>query len=719
MQTKRHERQHSQQHNAGVLLWAFEARLAARSYAGMTVLLLAVAVIGATLVAREAHAQTQNVPIHFGKAGEITVEVESRNSSARVTHEFGMKSPTHAIACKPCKEGDEASVGKVPRGAATFYLTTTSPAGKTSTFLSNDSEHARVTAVGVGVTFGRYRIEWADVPDGNFSDLVVLVTLKPDPPPGPPQRYTLGTFNMAGGNPDPRYGDRPETADELSLSIKDRGADIVFLQEACEKMTDRMKTELGDEWTVTFQPIPKRRDKNLPADREVKDHQCKTGTTREDGSTFGIGIVVRSSRLTVREIPSCGSSEATIYFLPPRCVYALPMHRDNPARMVCLDIVAPRPLFACSTHLTANPGEKTTNGIKRAEDSRRAQAEYIAEQLSPRYTAGKAVLLGGDFNTTPVPEKEELKELSELNALWHPTYQSGAAGSFIEVDSGPSEETITHHRIGGEGTWGDGKFKYDYIFVRDVEVVGAEVEHAEFSDHKQLWADVVQRTAAARQSTAMGALSAGNDHSCALRAGGTIGCWQNWEQNGTTGFPAPVSVAGISDATQISAGGDHSCALRTGGTISCWGRNSYGQLGNATTTDSTAPVGVAGISDATQISAGYGHSCALRTGGTISCWGSNFSGQLGNATTTDSTAPVGVAGISDATQISAGGDHSCALRTGGTISCWGSNYSGQLGGETSAAISDATEITAGYGGSCALGAGGTITCWGWMPNPNV
>jgi len=110
--------------------------------------------------------------------------------------------------------------------------------------------------------------------------------------------------------------------------------------------------------------------------------------------------------------------------------------------------------------------------------------------------------------------------------------------------------------------------------------------------------------------------------------------------------PTPVSVSGVSDATQISAGFGHSCALRTGGTISCWGYNNYGQLGNGTTgSPSLTPVPVSGVSDATQISAGESHTCALRAGGTISCWGSNGYGQLGNGTTTNSPTPVPVSGF--------------------------------------------------------------------------
>ena len=223
------------------------------------------------------------------------------------------------------------------------------------------------------------------------------------------------------------------------------------------------------------------------------------------------------------------------------------------------------------------------------------------------------------------------------------------------------------------------------------------------------------------------AIAAGEDHSCALREGGTISCWGGNEYgqlgDGTEDDSlVPVQVANIADATAIATGHSHSCALREGGTISCWGNNNSGQLGNGTSEYSSVPVQVAIITDATAIAADGGHSCALREGGTISCWGNNNSGRLGDGTEDDALVPVQVANIADATAIATGARHSCALREGGTISCWGNNEYGSLGDGTAggvslvpvqvAIITDATAIAAGWGHSCALREGGTISCWG-------
>jgi alpha-tubulin suppressor-like RCC1 family protein len=249
------------------------------------------------------------------------------------------------------------------------------------------------------------------------------------------------------------------------------------------------------------------------------------------------------------------------------------------------------------------------------------------------------------------------------------------------------------------------------------------------------------------------AISAGGGHTCALLSDGTVQCWGGNDSgqlgNGTnTGSQAcyplvcsgiPVTVSGISTAIAISAGNEHTCAVLSDGTVQCWGENNAGQLGNGTNTGpqtcnsipcSTTPVTVSGISTATAITAGYGHTCALLMGGTVQCWGPNFYGQLGNGSTTRSFTPVTVSGISTATAISAGDNHTCAILSGGTVQCWGYNGYGQLGDGTNtgpqtchaascsttpvtvSGISTATTISAGYEHTCAVISDGTVQCWG-------
>ena len=216
--------------------------------------------------------------------------------------------------------------------------------------------------------------------------------------------------------------------------------------------------------------------------------------------------------------------------------------------------------------------------------------------------------------------------------------------------------------------------------------VGANGQVALFNSagNTHLIADVVGWFPSASPTPAVSnvTISAGANHSCALLADTTIKCWGNnfagQLGDGTNiGSNTPVTVTGLSGATQISAGLYHSCALLADTTVKCWGANFSGQLGNAGNQGSWTPVTVTGLSGATQISIGSYHSCALLADTTIKCWGNN-----GYGTNIDSNALVTVTGITGATQISAGGFHSCALLANTTIRCWGNNVEGALGDGT-------------------------------------
>ncbi|MGA8539971.1 MAG: hypothetical protein WB566_10755 [Terriglobales bacterium] len=217
-------------------------------------------------------------------------------------------------------------------------------------------------------------------------------------------------------------------------------------------------------------------------------------------------------------------------------------------------------------------------------------------------------------------------------------------------------------------------------------------------------------------------------HTCALLANGTVECWGSNSfgelgNGSTTNSDVPVAVSGLSGVTAIAVGGDHhTCAVLAGGTVECWGYNGEGQLGNNSTTSSLVPVAVSNLSGVTAITAGADHSCALLANGTVECWGNNGDGQLGNGSTTESNVPVAVSNLGGATAIAAGGDHTCALLSNGTVECWGFNSAGQLGNGSNTEsnvpvavsnLSGATAIAAGGSHSCALLANGTAECWGY------
>ncbi len=227
------------------------------------------------------------------------------------------------------------------------------------------------------------------------------------------------------------------------------------------------------------------------------------------------------------------------------------------------------------------------------------------------------------------------------------------------------------------------------------------------------------------------AISAGGSHACALVSTGDVKCWgdNSYGQLGdktTTSRPYAAEVFGISTAKAISLGGNHSCALLNNGSIQCWGYNSYGQLGDGTTTGKSQPIPVLLPSnDATAIALGSRFSCALRSDKTVWCWGYNGSNQLGGgATSYSSSSPVQVANLTGVALISAGGSHACALLSTGDVKCWGDNSYGQLGNgstyggamaipQTVSGLSGTpVAITAGGSHTCARLSTGAVQCWG-------
>jgi len=230
-------------------------------------------------------------------------------------------------------------------------------------------------------------------------------------------------------------------------------------------------------------------------------------------------------------------------------------------------------------------------------------------------------------------------------------------------------------------------------------------------------------------------VSAGNGlHTCAILDDASAYCWgyNNKGQLGdgtTTSSSTPVAVSLPSGrtASSVTAGYQHTCAFLDNASLYCWGDNTYGRLGDGTTTDSSTPVAVSLPSGrtATSVSAANYHTCAVLDDASAYCWGWNPQGQLGDGTTTDSSTPVTVSLPSGRTavSVSARGWHSCAVLDDASVYCWGRNSDGQLGDGTTTDSSTpvtvslpsgrtAVSISAGRRDTCAFLDNASLYCWG-------
>jgi len=174
--------------------------------------------------------------------------------------------------------------------------------------------------------------------------------------------------------------------------------------------------------------------------------------------------------------------------------------------------------------------------------------------------------------------------------------------------------------------------------------------------------------------------------------------------------------------------------------VEAWGENTYGQLGDGTTTNRTLPVRLSAVSVVLayeQVSTSQGVSAgitgvpplgiAAQAGGRLFCWGRNDIGQLGDNTTTNRSSPVQtVAGGSVWRTVSVSYQGCHAIKTDGTLWGWGNNLLGQLGDnsiinksspvQTVAGGNDWKQVTHAENSTIALKADGTL--WTWGSNAN-
>ena len=227
-------------------------------------------------------------------------------------------------------------------------------------------------------------------------------------------------------------------------------------------------------------------------------------------------------------------------------------------------------------------------------------------------------------------------------------------------------------------------------------------------------------------------IAAGYGGCAIVHAGGlsvSLRCWgdNTWGEIGdgtTTNRLKPVQVKGLTGPLQsVTSGSSHVCALVHNSGAWCWGFNDDGQLGDGTTTNRSTPVTVNGLPlNLAQIAAADDHTCALLLNQTVKCWGLNSKGQLGDGTTSNSSTPVKVAGLTGAVQIALGDGYTCALLASGDVQCWGLNAFGELGNggttdskspvQVSGLTSGVQAISGADASVCAVLQSAQVDCWG-------
>jgi alpha-tubulin suppressor-like RCC1 family protein len=246
-------------------------------------------------------------------------------------------------------------------------------------------------------------------------------------------------------------------------------------------------------------------------------------------------------------------------------------------------------------------------------------------------------------------------------------------------------------------------------------------------------------TAASLSPVAVGGLpgavrqiSTGLRASAAVMSDGSLWTWGN-DYYGQLGYSSatvivstPRQVPGLSAVSQVALSDEgNGYAVGSGGSLWAWGDNSYGQLGNGTTTASSSPILVPGLTGVTQVAAGGYYTLALRSDGSVWAWGLNSGGELGDGTTTSQLRPEQVPGLTGITQIVSGGGSSFAVRSDGTLFSWGENGTGALGNGTAGGFSDRPTPVAGLTGVTQVAsnswatlavAGTAMRVWAWGDN---
>lgn len=241
------------------------------------------------------------------------------------------------------------------------------------------------------------------------------------------------------------------------------------------------------------------------------------------------------------------------------------------------------------------------------------------------------------------------------------------------------------------------------------------------------------------------AIAAGHGFALAKRNDGTVWTWGE----SSAGRPQPTQVRlataePLSDIVAIAAGREHALAVAANGTVWAWGSNARGQLGIgggfATARHPVAVLASTGsaLSGVTSVAAGADSSYALTLDGELFSWGGNSFGELGDGTTSPRDRAVRVAAaegngfLTEVADVAAGPHHALAIQEDGALWTWGADGGGRPASDTiptarsrpvrvrdeqgSGFLEDIMAVAGGDAHSLAVQAGRPSVAWAWGAN---
>ncbi len=236
------------------------------------------------------------------------------------------------------------------------------------------------------------------------------------------------------------------------------------------------------------------------------------------------------------------------------------------------------------------------------------------------------------------------------------------------------------------------------------------------------------------------AITAGDEHTCALDIDGNAYCWgsSRFRQFGDAALPetcgrgtfacssVPVRVENAPRFTALAASMWSTCGLDDSGRAHCWGYGYGAPPADGSAAASGVPVEIPGGHRFVALDSNPAgqHTCGLTAEGQVWCW--RLESPVGGGPLVF-VGPYPLAASAPFVAIDVGGSHGCGIDAARNVHCWGANQFGQLGtgvsgfdggiSESPAAVpvrgGIAAELIASASNySCALDAEGSLHCWG-------